>query len=211
MLDCACGPGRHAVALAGQGFEVTGLDASPLMLERARRHAEESAVKVELVEARFETLSKALDGRFDAALCLGNSLSAVEGLETVETVLGELHEVLRPGGIAITQTVDFDVVAPDPVNPSPVRAAREDGVEYLFLKSFVRVDDRIFIHWVSLENRDGRWSSEVTFHPMFVLEPRVLLDAYARAGFRCKTFGDYEGRPYEPGRSRDLIVVAKRG
>ncbi len=36
VLDAACGTGRHAAYLAGAGREVTGVDASEAMLERAR-------------------------------------------------------------------------------------------------------------------------------------------------------------------------------
>jgi hypothetical protein len=43
ILDCACGTGSAAVALAGLGFEVHGVDSSPAMLARARAAAPSSA------------------------------------------------------------------------------------------------------------------------------------------------------------------------
>ena len=39
VLDLACGHGRIANALAARGCRVTGLDATPLFLDRARRDA----------------------------------------------------------------------------------------------------------------------------------------------------------------------------
>lgn len=50
-LDVASGEGRNAVWLASRGWQVTGVDFSPVALERARRMAAEASVPVEWVEA----------------------------------------------------------------------------------------------------------------------------------------------------------------
>jgi SAM-dependent methyltransferase len=54
-LDVACGEGRNAVWLAERGWEVTGVDFSPLALDRARRMADEHDVEVTWVEADVTT------------------------------------------------------------------------------------------------------------------------------------------------------------
>ncbi|HLY83053.1 MAG TPA: class I SAM-dependent methyltransferase [Acidimicrobiales bacterium] len=50
-LDVACGEGRNAVWLAAQGWEVTGVDFSPVALAKAERLAAEQEVAVEWVNA----------------------------------------------------------------------------------------------------------------------------------------------------------------
>ena len=50
VLDMACGPGRHAVAVAERGFRVTGVDLSSFLLSKAREHAKEANVDVEWVQ-----------------------------------------------------------------------------------------------------------------------------------------------------------------
>ena len=54
-LDVACGEGRNAVWLAQRGWEVTGVDFSPVALERARWMADEHDVEVTWVEADVTT------------------------------------------------------------------------------------------------------------------------------------------------------------
>ncbi len=211
VIDCACGPGRHAVALAQKGFDVTGLDASPEMLDRARLLAQEEKLEVRFVEARFESIPKELHSKLDGLICLGNSLSAADDGEMLREIIEQFAAVLKTGGVAITQTVDFSVVAKEPVSPTPLRHVSEDEREYLFVKSFLRAGERVFIHWVSLENQNGQWGSEVTCREVFALDPESLLDVFRSSGFsHVETYGDYGRHPFVKGSSRDLIIVARR-
>ncbi|MFQ5790085.1 MAG: class I SAM-dependent methyltransferase [Acidobacteriota bacterium] len=212
VLDCGCGPGRHAVALARLGFEVTGLDVSLVMLERARVYAQEQGVEVDFVEGRFESLAERLpEAHFDGLLCLGNSLSATGSTSAVGAALREFARVLRPGAIAVTQTVDFETVAPGLLTPSPVRFAEQGDTRFFFVKSFVRVGAQLYIHWVTLENREGNWRSDVTLHPLTLIEPALLEEAFSSSGFSpVERYGDYAGSPFVPGASRDLIIVARK-
>ena len=49
VLDLACGPGRHSVALAKEGFKVTGVDLSPYLLQKAAGLSRDESVDVEWV------------------------------------------------------------------------------------------------------------------------------------------------------------------
>src|SRR5215470_9174503 len=51
LLDLCCGPGRHAVEFALRGFQVTGVDRTEFLLNKARKHAQESGASVEWVKA----------------------------------------------------------------------------------------------------------------------------------------------------------------
>jgi SAM-dependent methyltransferase len=50
-IELGCGTGTNAVWLASQGFDVTGVDVSPLAIERARQRAVAAGVRVRFVEA----------------------------------------------------------------------------------------------------------------------------------------------------------------
>src|SRR5687767_5578159 len=49
LLDLGCGPGRYAVPLAKEGFKVTGVDRTQLLLDRGKEHASAHGVNVEWV------------------------------------------------------------------------------------------------------------------------------------------------------------------
>jgi len=89
VLDACCGTGDLAIAGARLGGQVTGLDFSERMLERARH----KAPKLEWVQG--DLLSLPFDDRsFDAAT-VG---FGVRNVDDLECALGELRRVLRPGG-----------------------------------------------------------------------------------------------------------------
>jgi len=89
VLDACCGTGDLALADRAAGGDVTGLDFSERMLERARRKSQD----VHWVAGDVLTLPFA-DASFDAAT-VGFGIRNVEDLETG---LGELARVLEPGG-----------------------------------------------------------------------------------------------------------------
>jgi demethylmenaquinone methyltransferase/2-methoxy-6-polyprenyl-1,4-benzoquinol methylase len=105
VLDSCCGTGDLAIAAATAGGNVTGVDFSKPMLERARRKAPE----LEWVEGDALALPFA-DESFDAAT-VG---FGVRNLSELDKGLHELRRVLRPGGrlaiLEITRPTGF--VAP---------------------------------------------------------------------------------------------------
>ncbi len=89
VLDSCCGTGDLAIAAAAAGGQVTAIDFSRPMLERARRKAPE----LEWVEGDALALPFA-DDSFDAAT-VG---FGVRNLSELDRGLRELRRVLHPGG-----------------------------------------------------------------------------------------------------------------
>lgn len=106
ILDIACGPGLYAVEFARAGYEVLGIDFSPVALAHARRLAEE-----ESVPARFE-----LSDLRSAELGEDNTLAAIIygafctfSNSDRSKLLRRIHRALRPGGVLVLDafTVEY--------------------------------------------------------------------------------------------------------
>jgi SAM-dependent methyltransferase len=77
VLDAACGSGGHALWLARQGYEVAGVDVSPVMIDLARQKARAARLDVKFRVADLANLQPANPEpatAYDAVFCLGNSL-----------------------------------------------------------------------------------------------------------------------------------------
>jgi SAM-dependent methyltransferase len=108
VLDLACGQGVLARQLAAGGVQVVGIDASPGMIEAARRHTRSAGVEYAVADAR--ALDAAPLGSFDAIACV----LALANIEPLDPVLQSCARLLRPAG-------RFVAVLPHPA----FRAARQ--------------------------------------------------------------------------------------
>jgi ubiquinone/menaquinone biosynthesis C-methylase UbiE len=88
-LDAACGTGRHTAHLFETGHEVTGVDASPEMLELARARAPEAR----FLEGDLRRLPVD-DGEFDLAVCA----LALGHCGDLREPIAELARAVRAGG-----------------------------------------------------------------------------------------------------------------
>jgi ubiquinone/menaquinone biosynthesis C-methylase UbiE len=94
LLDFGCGTGQLASAFRQRGYDVTGCDVSPAMLDHARF---ESA---EVRWCRLESSGSTLpfdDEEFDAVV----ASSVIEYLADVELTLAEFARILRSGGALV--------------------------------------------------------------------------------------------------------------
>ena len=101
VLDMGCGTGRHAVALAKKGLQVTGVDLSAAMLARARQAANAAGVELHLVNT--DAVRFTVSSRFDAAYCLCEGAlcllgSGEDAIDRDEVVLRNICNALKPGG-----------------------------------------------------------------------------------------------------------------
>jgi 2-polyprenyl-3-methyl-5-hydroxy-6-metoxy-1,4-benzoquinol methylase len=85
-IDLAAGEGRNAVWLAGQGWQVTAVDFSPVGLDKARRLAADHDVDVEWVEADVTAYQPS--ETFDLVLVAYLQLSTPQRVEVLRRAAG---------------------------------------------------------------------------------------------------------------------------
>jgi SAM-dependent methyltransferase len=101
VLDVGCGAGRVAVALARRGFQVEALDSEPRIVEQAQGFAARAGVEVRFFVADFQKADPRFPGEsFDAVVCS----EVLEHVEPWRDIVGNIHRVLKPGGLFILTT-----------------------------------------------------------------------------------------------------------
>jgi len=112
ILDMSCGIGRHSIALAQMGFQVTGIDVSKACIDRAQRDALEKGVqkKTRFIVGDIRRLEEALgpsSPEFDVVISMFTSLGYWED-ETDGKILKQAHRLSREGAILIVDMANKD-------------------------------------------------------------------------------------------------------
>ena len=99
VLDCGGGPGRYAIELARDGYDVTVFDLSSGCLRLATEKAREAGVALAAYEQGSATdLSRFPDESFDAVLLMGPLYHLLDEADRAQA-LAEVRRVLKPGGV----------------------------------------------------------------------------------------------------------------
>jgi SAM-dependent methyltransferase len=104
LLDLGCGPGTDAESLAASGHWVTAVDASPRMVDEARRRVRDAGLadRVAIHHAGLESLDALPLAGFDAAYSNFGPLNCVDDLQSVARAVGRR---LRGGGLLVASII----------------------------------------------------------------------------------------------------------
>jgi SAM-dependent methyltransferase len=199
VLDLACGHGRITNRLAARGCRVTGLDATPLFLDLARRDAADRGVDVDFVEGDMRALP--WTGRFDRVVNWFTAFGYFDDAGNRQ-VLTEVARALRPGGrFALeVQHRDWMVGA-----LQPAFVFERDGDLLIDRNRFDPLTGRIVSERTIV--RGGRVRRVPYFVRLFGFTE--LRDWLLEAGFATVDGYGQDGAPLSPA-SRRLLLVARR-
>jgi SAM-dependent methyltransferase len=203
VLDAACGTGAHLAALAALGYEVTGTDLSPEMVERAR---ERSAGPVHV--AGFDRTGE-VAGEHDAVLVLGNSLPNAGSEEGMRAALAGLAAAVRPDGILLLHLLNYPkLIADGGGSPRPFYRVAADGRKVGFLKRFAMEGDLVVL---TVRGEIDGEVRDVLRSDLWPVDVPWLTAALPGAGlFLEETAAGLSGEPFDPKASGDLLVIARR-
>jgi SAM-dependent methyltransferase len=203
VLDLCCGPGVFTVPLARRGHDVTGVDLSPAMLDRARKLAAEAGVTPAYVQA--DVLDYEAPGRYDVVLNMFTSFGYFEDPADNARVLRTMHDCLRPGGTLLLDVAGKELLARKVTPPKVVQRGDD-----LLVQTDTVLDDwaRLRSDWVLVRGDRVTRASLVWF-----VYSAVELRRMAReAGFRdIAIFGGFDGRPYDQDAERLILRAVRTG
>ncbi len=101
VLDLMCGYGRHALELGRRDCKVTAIDNLPAYTSEIETKASEEDLPINAITA--DVVNIKLDGTFQAAICMGNSLAFFNKEDTLK-LLRNVASILNKNGKLIINT-----------------------------------------------------------------------------------------------------------
>lgn len=202
LIDFGCGNGRHALALARRGFEVTGVDFSRHLLEQATRAREAEGISAHFLLADLRNLPIETLPPFDAATSLFTSFGFFSEEEN-EAVARGMAACLAPGGRLLLDLGNRALL--ESVNGQRIWSRRPGG--YLLDEFAYDADTHRFqgrrILLVDGEERPYEFEHRAYSEP----EIRALL---RKVGLRVlAVYGSLDRTPFNP-RSPRMVVLAEK-
>lgn len=205
VLDCACGTGTDLLMFHSMNLKTSGSDLSESMLAEARRKI--TNTDIVLQKADFCNLSDSYDEKFDAVVCLNNSINEIlEDSGTIKALLS-MKSVLYDGGLLVFDQGQTDAMMRDPPRFASILNNRD----------FTRLFTMDYTHDIMTVNIfDFMHSEEESDFKHHSVRIRIrLLDSWKEilkeAGFAGVDFyGDWDFTPYNKEFGKRLIAVARQ-
>ena len=100
VLDIGCGAGRHSLYLQNKGFDVMGIDSSPLAIKVCKLRGLKKATSMPIEEMNFESNS------FDTVIMMGSNFGLFGSFQKARRLLKKLHKMTSENGLIIASTRD---------------------------------------------------------------------------------------------------------
>ncbi len=212
ILDLACGGGDQAKLFAAKGYQITGVDIAPCLIEFAKKRFDEARLSGEFVVGDMRKID--YDGEFELCTVLSGSFGFFGDSEDRE-LLKSIRRSLVPGGHA------FIMYLSPKYRPEHVRrwAEADDGWD-------------LYESWFDKETNSYRARTFIIRKDGTMIVPKAEPDYHADETIRCYTvdelkvmlveagleyLGAYSSRELgkdaqkKPSASTSDIVLARRG
>ncbi|MGZ3584943.1 MAG: class I SAM-dependent methyltransferase [Ktedonobacterales bacterium] len=214
LLDLACGTGRMAIPMALQGYQVTGVDVVPEMVEWGLKKAARQGASIEWVVADARAFH--LQQRFQFIYMLAHAFQFFHTRADLEALLARVREHLTPEGCFL-----FDTRNPSRQNlyethhPAPQKYTAPDG------RQLVVTEDQQYDPMTQIQHyaSNYRWlhpdgqqvvkekTIRVALRYVFPQEIEALLHYN---GFQIRAcYGSWQQEPLTA-TSREMIYVCQR-
>jgi len=166
VLELGCGTGRLTRHLVDAGHRVLAADASPAMLERARR-AVPGAVKIGQLVLPDDPLPRA-----DAVVSVGHVLNYLPDLAAVTSALVAIAGALRPGGVLAIDLCDLRYGEARRDTPDVARVGDEWAI--ISRMSIPRPDRCVREITTFVRTADGSWRRDDERHDNVLVDTATV-------------------------------------
>jgi len=172
VLDIGCGAGRHSLYLQKKGFDVLGIDSSPLAIKVCKLRGLEKAKVMAIEDVNFKPNS------FDTIIMMGNNFGLFGSFKKAQKLLKKFHKMTSRNGLIIASTHDT------------YKTDNPDHLEYHKLnKEKGRMGGQVKIR-VRFRKYVGRWFDYL------MVSKKEMKEILKGTGWKVKKFIDSDNSQY---------------
>jgi len=172
VLDVGCGAGRHSLYLQKKGFDVLGIDNSPLTIKVCKLRGLKKAKVMSIEDVNFKPNS------FDTIIMMGNNFGLFGSFKKARRLLKRFHKMTSENALIIAETRD------------PYKTDNPAHLEYhKFNKKRGRMSGQLRIRV-----RFGKYVTK--WFDYLIVSKEEMEEILRGTGWKVKKFIDSEGSQY---------------
>jgi SAM-dependent methyltransferase len=172
VLDIGCGAGRHSLYLQRKGFDVLGIDSSPLAIKVCKLRGLKKARVMSIDDVNLRL------GSFDTIIMMGNNFGLFGSLKKARRLLKSFHKMTSKAALIVADTRD------------PYKTDNPDHLEYhMRNKKKGRMGGQVKIR-VRFRKHVGRWFDYL------MVSKEEMKEILKGTGWKTKEFVDSEDSEY---------------
>ena len=200
-LDIGCGGGYFTRAFTRAGFQMTGMDISPQMLDTAQRKALEEGARAEYILGDIS--KKKPQKRFEFVTAINDLINYIPK-DKLKSALKNIHASLKKGGVFL-----FDVSSPRKFQTKIANTVSVDDRDEVTYLAFNRLEGDKAILEVTLFIKDGeKYIRKDETHLQYVYTEEELCAALEESGFTVLEIEGHLGE--EKSQSDRICFTAKK-
>lgn len=202
LLDLGCGPGRHCIALAKMGYDVSGVDMSQYLLAIANEKSKALSLQINYTQANM--LDYQANEKLDLIINMFNSFGYFDTQEQNQLMINQVFNNLNQTGTFVIDTVGKETLAR---TIEPVHLSEYDNGDIRIERPLLIDDMKIFSNEWILISGDRVFKRS---YQHYVYTPVELSGMCYKAGFdNVRIYGGLNGDEYNL-ESERLIIVADK-
>ncbi|NAY92305.1 methyltransferase domain-containing protein [Muricauda sp. JGD-17] len=207
ILELCCGTGRLTLPIAKDGYDITGVDYTDSMLEKAKAKAREEEIKLEFIEADIRHLS--LPKKYDVIFIPFNSIHHLYTNEDLFQAFTVVKNHLKKGGLFLLDCFNPNmqfIVEGEKGQKDITDYTTEDGRQ-VSIKETMRYENKTQINRIEWHYYiNGKFQS-VQNLDMRLFFPQELDSYLERNGFRIiHKFGTFKEDAFQDSSEKQIFV-----
>ena len=186
-MDLGAGCGFQAIPLAEAGFKVIAIDICRDLLADLGKSAGE--LSIETLEDNLLNFSVHRPANTELIVCMGDTLTHLDSLETVHGLLKNVYQALESNGRLVLSFRDLTFELKDLDRFIPVRSESN-----LIFTCFLEYEkDYVKVHDIIYEKIKDQWQLKKGFYRKLRIPPDWTKECLLKIGFEVEEFDIHNG------------------
>lgn len=178
-IDLGAGSGFQSIPLAELGFSVIAVDFCAALLSELSERAKHLLIRT--VHDDILNFSKYVEEQAEVIVCMGDTLTHLESLSSVQSLLLSVEPALVKGGKLVLTFRDYVSAEPQGTQRFIPVKSDESTIFTCFLEYY---EDLVEVYDLIYRKNSERWVLNLSSYPKLRIDKSWILDQLQKQGFQ---------------------------